>query len=116
MFGHDPKGIKSNGIQKPLREIGTEGQGWFPGIGRYKNWGAALPFGLGWKGTLGSTMTFQIEWGARKLWTDYLDDVSGVYVIHDLDTPTDSNLLLWRNFKAILHTTEDDAGAWRGEH
>ena len=90
VFGHDPKGIKSNGIQKPLREIGTEGQGWFPGIGRYKNWGAALPFGLGWKGTLGSTMTFQIEWGARKLWTDYLDDVSGVYVIHDPDTPTDS--------------------------
>ena len=90
VFGHDPQGIKSNGIQKPLREIGTEGQGWFPGIGRYKNWGAALPFGLGWKGTLGSTMTFQIEWGARKLWTDYLDDVSGVYVFHNPEDPTHS--------------------------
>ena len=40
----------------------------------------AVPYGLGWKGNLGSGMTFQCEWGARKTWTDYLDDVSTVYM------------------------------------
>ena len=25
-------------------------------------------------------MTFRVEWGARKTWTDYFDDVSTVYV------------------------------------
>ena len=77
VFGHDPSGVKSNGILQPLLDVGTEGQGWAPGESAYKNWGVAVPFGLGLKGTLGSAMTFQVEWGARKLWTDHLDDVSG---------------------------------------
>ena len=113
MFGHDPKGIKSNGLQKPLREIGTEGQGWFPGVPQYKNWGLAVPFGLGWKGTLGSTMTFQVEWGARKLWTDHLDDVSGVYVNPELaERPTSSSLDEFQGTPPYV--LENETEPWEG--
>ena len=78
-FGHDPTGFSATGIPQPLQSVGTEGQGWYPEVKEYRLRGVMLPFGLGWKGTLGSTMSFQIEWSARKLWTDYLDDVSTVY-------------------------------------
>ena len=113
VFGHDPSGVKSNGLMEPLLEVGTEGQGWFPGEPRYKNWGLAVPFGLGWKGTLGSTMTFQVEWGARKLWTDHLDDVSGVYVNADLaERPTSPSL---DDFQGTPpYVLENEAEPWEG--
>lgn len=116
VFGHDPQGIKSNGLLTPLRAIGTEGQDWFPGIDPYKDWGVALPYGLGWKGTLGSTMTFQIEWGARKLWTDYLDDVSGVYVLYNpndvLDFEPSSALDDFQG--ALPYNLENETGSGEG--
>ena len=80
LFTHDPESMDSYGNWHPLHPLGTEGQGWVDGIEYYQLSGIALPFGMGFKINLGSAMSFQMEWGMRKTWTDYLDDVSTSYV------------------------------------
>lgn len=66
-----------------LAPLGTEGQGttWGEAMGLepYKTAGFALPFGFGMKVNIGPFAAFNLEWGMRKTWTDYLDDVSTVY-------------------------------------
>lgn len=80
VYTHDPEGQDAYGNWQPLQPMGTEGQGWFEDVENYLTWGVAIPYGLGFKGNLGSGMSIQMEWGARKVWTDHLDDVSTVYM------------------------------------
>ena len=79
-FTHDPEAKDSYGNWHPLQPLGTEGQGWTFGNDPYRLSGIALPFGMGFKVNLGPAIAFQMEWGLRKTWTDYLDDVSTSYV------------------------------------
>jgi len=79
-FNHDPEAQDSNGNWHPLQPMGTEGQGWVDGIDLYSLSGFALPYGMGFKVNLGTSLSFQMEWGMRRTWTDYLDDVSTTYV------------------------------------
>lgn len=59
-----------------LLQYGTEGQ--FRGE-EYSTTQGALAYGLGFKVDLSYRWSVNIELGGRKLFTDYLDDVSGVY-------------------------------------
>ena len=79
-FNHDPEAQDSNGNWHPLQPMGTEGQGWIEGVDPYSLSGLAIPYGMGFKVNLGVSLSFQMEWGMRKTWTDYLDDVSTSYV------------------------------------
>jgi hypothetical protein len=64
-----------------LQPLGTEGQG-LPGYGQaYNRTQFNLPFGAGIK-FIHRQFTFGFEAGARRLFTDYLDDVSGTTVNH----------------------------------
>jgi hypothetical protein len=65
-----------------LRDLSTEGQGTplAPGKKPYPLTQVCLPFGIGFKLTLSQQIGLGIEWGPRKTFTDYLDDVSGTYV------------------------------------
>jgi hypothetical protein len=68
-----------------LQPLGTEGQG-TTATGNsepYRLDNIAIPFGAGLKFNLGK-IDIQAEWGMRRTYTDYLDDVSGVYVDNDL--------------------------------
>lgn len=70
-----------NGTYYKLRFMDTEGQG--TSIYQRKRAAAvqfAIPFGLGFKASLNKKVGIGIEWGLRKLYTDYLDDVSMSYV------------------------------------
>ncbi|MBR9920208.1 MAG: hypothetical protein GYB31_05155 [Bacteroidetes bacterium] len=63
-----------------LQPLGTEGQG-LPGFDeKYSLLQVAIPFGAGLKFALSKSITLHGEVGSRKLFTDYLDDVSGFYV------------------------------------
>lgn len=63
-----------------LQPLGTEGQG-IPGFpGTYNLTQVAIPIGGGLKIAIGKDATLALEIGGRKLFTDYLDDVSGPYV------------------------------------
>jgi hypothetical protein len=63
-----------------LQPLGTEGQGTSAVGGEtYKVDRMSLPFGAGLKFNFGK-VDVQVEWGMRRTWTDYIDDVSGTYV------------------------------------
>jgi len=69
-----------NGETYELRELGTEGQ--FRGE-EYFSVQGALAYGVGLKFDLSYEWSINVELSARRLFTDYLDDVSTVYP--DLD-------------------------------
>jgi hypothetical protein len=45
----------------------------------YSLYQVCVPFGLGFKWNIKDKYGIGIEWGPRKIYTDYLDDVSGTY-------------------------------------
>lgn len=86
-----------------LQPLGTEGQG-IPGYpnGPYSLTQLALPFGGGIKYNISDNVRIALEVGLRKLFTDYLDDVSGNYA-----DPND--LLTYRGQQSVdLSYREDE--------
>lgn len=80
-YTHDTAGTKYF-----LQPLSTEGQGFYQDRKPYSLTQFAIPFGGGVKYALSDNIKIGIEVGLRKLFTDYLDDVSTTYV--------DPNLLL----------------------
>ena len=65
-----------------LKDYGTEGQNiGYDGRSPYKVFSFAIPFGIGFKYSLNKRLGFAFEWGMRKTFTDYLDDVSKTYYL-----------------------------------
>ena len=68
-----------NGNWYELAPLGTEGQG-LPGAPeRYRTSGMAIPMGAGVKVNIASILAINFEWGMRRTYSDYLDDVSTYY-------------------------------------
>lgn len=80
-FHHDPKGNIGTGWQN-LQPLRTEGQS-----RGYPLYQFAIPFGIGFKYNLWDFMGIGVEWGPRKTFTDYLDDVSGLYPDPEVSAP-----------------------------
>ena len=70
---------KYNGKWVNLQPLGTEGQGLPGGPAPYSRFGVCIPYGLGAKFGITKEWYVGIELGVRKVFTDYLDDVSTVY-------------------------------------
>lgn len=76
MFRMNPKAVTDNGGEVELADLGTEGQG--SSLSNKKQYGrfqVAIPFGFGAKIALGSSACLGFEFGIRKTFTDFLDDV-----------------------------------------
>ncbi len=70
-----------NGQWYKLQPIGTEGQGSaFNSSKTYSLTQFSIPFGVGVKVNVSRNIGINFEWGLRRTFTDYLDDVSGRYV------------------------------------
>lgn len=69
-----------NGIWYELQPLGTEGQGGEGKPAKYSNNIMALPMGVGVKVNIWAIFGFSLEWGVRRTFTDYFDDISGTYV------------------------------------
>ncbi len=70
-----------NGNEVALQPLGTEGQGTpLSDRNNYRLNQFTVPLGIGLKFNLRSRVAISIEYGIRKTFTDYLDDVSGDYV------------------------------------
>lgn len=67
------------GDRVELQPLGTEGQMLETGIGGYHRFQFGIPMGLGFKYTISPRCHFGLEFGLRKTFTDYIDDVSGAY-------------------------------------
>lgn len=79
-FHFDPTTIYHGEIVH-LQPLGTEGQGLseYPSKKMYSLVQVCIPFGGGLKVKVNENINIGIEFGIRKLFTDYLDDVSGTY-------------------------------------
>jgi hypothetical protein len=94
VYHFNPYTKDSVGNKYFLKPLSTEGEGFLPGKKNYNLTQLAIPFGGGVKFVLNENVRLGIEIGMRKLFTDYLDDVSTNYV--------DQNLLLQaRGSKAV---------------
>ena len=80
----NPKG-KSGGEWVELQPLGTEGQGTIlkdinGKVEKYYSRNQiVIPFGIGLKMNISHHLSFSLEYGMRKTFTDYFDDVSGLY-------------------------------------
>ena len=80
VFHFNPK-TDYMGQEYALQPMGTEGQGLtaYPDMKPYSLTAIAIPFGLGIKWSISRRVSLGLEWGMRKTFTDYLDDVSYRY-------------------------------------
>ncbi len=79
VFHFDPKALYMNTWYE-LQPLGTEGQNSsFTNLKSYSLVQFAIPFGIGTKINIAKRIGLNLEWGLRKTFTDYLDDVSGSY-------------------------------------
>lgn len=80
IFHFNPYTNNTNGSKAFLKPLSTEGEGFMAGVKNYKLLQISLPLGIGAEYSLNEDMRIGIEFGYRKTFTDYLDDVSTVYV------------------------------------
>lgn len=78
-FWFNPRG-EYNGKWYSLKPLHTEGQGLFPTRKNYSRFQMAVPAGIGLKYNIDKTSSIGIEYGLRKTFTDYIDDVSKTYI------------------------------------
>jgi hypothetical protein len=78
-FWFDPKGKYTDGKWYSLRPLSTEGEGMPGGPRKYSPVSMCIPLGLGAKYGIDQKWGVGIEYGVRYTFTDYIDDVSGVY-------------------------------------
>jgi len=80
-FHFNPQAENKDGLWVNLQELGTEGQGStsFPERTKYPLAQLAIPLGGGLKIAINPSFNVILEYGVRKTFTDYLDDVSKTY-------------------------------------
>jgi len=81
IFNYNPQAEGSDGQWYNLQELGTEGQGTtsFPNRKKYSLTQLSAPFGGGVKIGVSDNFNIIVEYGLRKTFTDYIDDVSTTY-------------------------------------
>ncbi len=75
----NPDDLPENGWYE-LRPLNTEGQGYYPTRDKYRQIQIAVPIGVGAIFHINRDLSVGFEYGFRKTWTDYIDDVSTTYV------------------------------------
>lgn len=78
-YHFNPSAIDTFGNKINLQPLGTEGQGFYLGRKKYSLTQLSIPFGGGFKFALSDNIRVGIEIGLRKLFTDYIDDVSTTF-------------------------------------
>jgi len=81
LFHFNPQAENIDGEWVDLQELGTEGQGTqtFPDRDKYSLIQFSIPIGGGVKIAVNESFNIILEYGTRKTFTDYLDDVSTTY-------------------------------------
>lgn len=101
LFHFKPYTTDPDGARVFLQPLSTEGQGFLPGVKEYKLTQFMIPLGIGAEYALNEDMRVGLEFGYRKTFTDYIDDVSTNYV-------DEAALLSARGQVAVDY-------AWRGD-
>lgn len=91
IFNYNPQAEASDGQWYDLQPLGTEGQETTlrPYLKKYSLTQFSIPFGGGIKVSVNKNFNLILEYGIRKTFTDYIDDVSTTYA----GIPTEFNNL-----------------------
>ena len=96
-----------------LHAAGTEGQNvGFEGRSPYNKYSFAVPFGFGFKYSVTDRLGIAIEWGMRKTFTDYIDDISTTYYFDAASPPPEISR---ENQLLSDPTMSHDANVQRGD-
>jgi len=101
IFHFNPYAYDSASNKVFLQPLSTEGQGIYPDKKPYSLWQPTIPFGGGVKFAITENLRVGFEIGLRKLFTDYLDDVSTSY-------PDQNDLLAARGQTAVDFSYRSD--------
>ena len=117
VFKFNPQ-TQFNGKWYDLQPLGTEGQGLAGYHNKYNLTQFSIPFGFGIKFTKNDKWNLGFEFGMRKTFTDYLDDVSQYYP--DLTELAEVNGQLaadlsWRTVELIPEADPPHEGSGRGD-
>lgn len=114
VFHFDPMGYYKNRWYS-LQPMGTEGQGSaFTNKKTYSLTQFSIPFGVGIKVNTSRRVGINLEWGLRKTFTDYLDDVSGKYVDPDLLLAQKGAVVAYMSDRSLTKEGGSNAGRQRG--
>jgi hypothetical protein len=99
-----------------LQPLGTEGQGTGAyNRGKYKRIAVSLPFGGGFKFRLNYRFGIGIEAGARRTFTDYLDDVSTTYPEKNILLAANGPLAVTLSDRSIDQLNDNNNDRQRGD-
>lgn len=79
VFNFNPYTYNANGEKIMLKPLSTEGQGFRAGVGEYSTTQLSIPITIGVQYAINEDMRIGAEFGYRKTFTDYIDDVSTTY-------------------------------------
>lgn len=106
-FYFNPKSQDPNsGKWISLKNLYTEGQNLIPTRKPYSNFQMAMPIGMGFKYAIDRRWLVGIEYGMRKTFTDYIDDVSTTYF--------DNDVILNTSGTAAAYFADPSQGTWEG--
>ena len=111
-FHFNPYTKDENGNKTFLHPLSTEGEGVVPSVHKYDLFQISIPLGIGVDRAINEDLKAGFEMGYRKLFTDYLDDVSNVYA-------NESSLLAAKGQKAVdlaYRGDEVGSGPYPGEN
>lgn len=117
VFRFNPKAYY-NGKYVELQPLGTEGQGTSanPDKSLYKRTNFAFVFGGGFKWKIGRRWSVVLESVVRKTYTDYLDDVSGVYADPNAIRVEYGKTAYYLSDRSIVKNKSGNIGRQRGDN
>lgn len=114
IFHFNPQ-AEYNGVWYALQPLGTEGQRTSEStLKPYALTQVSIPFGLGVKYSLGRKICIGAEWGLRKTFTGYIDDVSGTYADATVIAAENGHAAAALSDRSIKSLGQDDTGLKRG--
>jgi len=117
IFRFNPKALY-NGSYIELQPLGTEGQGTAanPDKNLYRKTNLAFVFGGGVKCKIGRRWGLSLESIVRKTYTDYLDDVSGVYADPNAIRVEYGKTAYYLSDRSIIKNPKSNIGRQRGDN
>ena len=103
----NPK-TRYNGGLVALRPLGTEGQGVIAGKKKYSPIQPIIPMGIEFQYQFNPKMKVGFDWGLRKSFTDYLDDISGTYADPTLIAAAHGSIAAALSNRTAEYTTNPD--------
>lgn len=115
LFHFNPKG-KYNNNWYELQPLGTEGQGISEGRKKYSRTQLCIPIGIGARYFFNRRMGVGVEFGIRKTFTDYIDDVSKTYYDRNAISQANGPIAGYLSDPSLnSSSTQTDLGSQRGD-